>query len=361
MLVVDDNEVNLLVAKTTLNQYGIVAEAVQSGALALEKLENTTFDLVILDCIMPEMNGHETAKRIRALSGARAKTPIIAYTSNSPESVREEFADVDVTDVLIKPLDTIELTKVLLKYLPSEKLLDKEDVLKELAAIGAAVESIENTEKSQLQLALEQVPELDYMTGLHFASDNEENFFKVVSTASTSMKNIAANIGEFAGLLRVGQATGGYDIAAFRIDAHSMKGVCACIGLDSLSKQSAELERFAIDGADFTALTGELADYSRRLAETGSAISAALSSYKQEEEDSADIIRMEPAQYLALWKETMEYVRCFEIDEIREGLTKLRASAEDAAVRAKLKEALEASEVFDYGKVAEILRENIPG
>lgn len=365
MLVVDDNEVNLLIAKTTLNQYGISVEAVQSGALALEKLESMDFDIIILDCMMPEMSGHETAQHIRALGGAKAKTPIIAYTANEPDSVREEFADVEVTDVLIKPLETIALTKVLLKYLPNEKLLDKEDVLAELAAIGAAVEVEEPTEKTELQKALEQVPDLDYMTGLHFASDNEENYYNVISTACESMKSIAVNVGFFATQLASGGlAPAGdfvYDSAAFRIDAHSMKGVCACIGMDALSKTSAELERAAIDGMDFSTKIEELCLYSNHLSDAGNSIAVALAGYRSSiKSDVVEFVSMEPEAYKALWDETLEYVRCFAIDEIRQGLEGLFAATADATLRSQLKNAIDASNLFDYSKVSAILKDNKP-
>lgn len=110
-LAVDDNEVNLMIAKAVLEQYGIEVDPVQSGEEAIQKVKNSEYDIIIMDCIMPNMDGHETCLHIRNLSGKRARTPIVAYTTNQEDETLRQYADVGVEDVLLKPLETIELTK----------------------------------------------------------------------------------------------------------------------------------------------------------------------------------------------------------------------------------------------------------
>ncbi len=365
VLVVDDNEVNLLVAKATLQQYGISVEAVQSGAEALEKLAAMPFDLVILDCIMPEMDGHETAKRIRALNNDRAATPIFAYTSNDLEVVVKEFADVGVTDALIKPLDTIELTKLLLKYLPDEKLLDKEEVLAELKLLGSGVEQDDDIEKTPLFEALGKVKGLSYATGLHYASDNEENYRKVVSSACESMKKISVNIGMFAKNLKNPGTPDPefiYDSSNLRVDSHSMKGVCACIGMAELSETSAALEKKVLEDVDLSTITDELTTYSEKLSDAGNMLQKALDEYnaKTESKEAEDIVEMPEDEYKKLWKDTEDAVRCFDIDAICVGLKSLLRATKDKNLRAALRTAGDAAERFDYSEVSKVLTDNRP-
>lgn len=365
VLVVDDNEVNLLVAKATLQQYGINVEAVQSGAEALEKLAASAFDLIILDCIMPEMNGHETAKRIRALNNDRAGIPIVAYTSNNLEDVLKEFADIGVTDALIKPLDTIELTKVLLKYLPDEKLLDKDEVLSELKLLGSGVDQEDEIEHTPFFDALTKVKGLDYATGLHYASDNEDNYRKVVSSACESMKSISENIGLYVKQMTDSRSVDpafAYDAGKLRVDSHSMKGVCACIGMAEISETSAALEKKVIAEVPPDAFKDELSEYAEKLAEAGHMLQTALDEYneKTEKQEAEEIVEMPEGEYKSLWKDTEEAVRCFDIDSICVGIKALLRATKDSDMRAALKRAGDAAERFDYGVVSQVLTEYRP-
>ena len=362
-LVVDDNEVNLLVAKTTLQQYGITVDTAQSGQEALDKLENSIFDVIILDCIMPEMNGHETACRIRALNNDRASIPVVAYTSNNLEDVIRDFADVGVTDALIKPLDTIELTKVLLKYLPDEKLLDKEEVLAELKLIGSGVEEAETFEKTPFFEALSKVKGLDYATGLHYSSDNEGNYRKVVSSSCESMKVISGNIAMYVKKLQNPQSADPsfvYDSAQLRVDSHSMKGVCACIGMAEVSETSAAIEKKVIAETAPETMVEELSAYSEKLSEAGHMLQTALDEFNSatESKEAEEIVEMPEDQYKALWQDTEEAVRTFDIDAICNGIKSLLRATSDPDRRAALKSASEAAERFDYTAVSDVLSKN---
>ena len=86
------------------------------------------------------------------------------------------------------------------------------------------------------------------------------------------------------------------------------------------------------------------------------ALTNAIVPFLQEaEEQDADIVPMEASAYAELWKDTEESIEMFDIDAIQEGLKRLYAATERGEKRDALKEAMEASEVFDYTKVAELL------
>ncbi len=352
VLVVDDNEVNLLIAKTTLESYAINVSVAASGAEALEKAGATpdTFDLVILDCIMPEMDGHETARRMRELG---IDTKIVAYTANSVSDVLRDFADVGVQDVLLKPLNTIELTKVLLKYLPDAKLPDKEQTLKELALLGGAA-PVEN-KKSALAELLEKVPELDFLTGLHYSADNEENYINVLRAAQESMRANASSLGAFAEIMDEGKPLSADETKQFRVITHSMKGVCASIGIDPLSKTAAELEKAAIDNPDGVCISN-VATYAEALYKAGSALLSSLEEYDASKSpEPARTLVLSAEAFNKLLADTAASVKLFDIDAIAEGLKTLHAAARSDSERDALKTAIDSAGCFDYKKVAETL------
>jgi PAS domain S-box-containing protein len=114
ILLAEDNEVNQLLLKEVLTQYGIHVDIANDGNEALAKMELTNYNLILMDINMPNVSGLE------ALNIARYKNitiPIIALTANAMEGDREKFIDIGFNDYLSKPLDFTELKRVLIKYL----------------------------------------------------------------------------------------------------------------------------------------------------------------------------------------------------------------------------------------------------
>jgi two-component system chemotaxis response regulator CheY len=112
ILVVDDNAINRKLAVAMLKKRGWLAEEVDSGLAALERLAAVTFDGVLLDISMPGMDGEEVCRRIRAdstLAGLR----LIAYTAHAMESEKQRFLDSGFDMILIKPITMQNLQVVL--------------------------------------------------------------------------------------------------------------------------------------------------------------------------------------------------------------------------------------------------------
>jgi len=127
ILLVEDNRINQMVAKGILNKLGLCfIDIANNGAECLEKLaqEKSTlnFDVVLMDCQMPEMDGYEASRQIRAGSAGKLNTniPIIAMTANAMADDKQKCLDAGMDDYLSKPIDADLLREKLLHWLSGD-------------------------------------------------------------------------------------------------------------------------------------------------------------------------------------------------------------------------------------------------
>jgi signal transduction histidine kinase/CheY-like chemotaxis protein len=121
VLIVDDLEINVEIAAELLTIAEIEADTALSGREALEKCKLVKYDLILMDHMMPEMDGIETAAAIRALEGDLYKdVPVIALTANAVSGVREMFIQNGMNDFVSKPIEIKDLLTALKKWLPAE-------------------------------------------------------------------------------------------------------------------------------------------------------------------------------------------------------------------------------------------------
>ena len=118
--VVDDNKVNLRVAVTQLREFGVIPEVFSSGEAILKALgRGRQYDMIFMDHMMPEMDGVETTKYIRAMSSEYCKNvPVIALTANAITGVETEYKAAGMNDWLFKPVKLDDLKSMIIKYLP---------------------------------------------------------------------------------------------------------------------------------------------------------------------------------------------------------------------------------------------------
>ena len=109
ILLVDDNDINRMVARYMLEPAGAQVIEAASGAEALKLFEDEPFDLVLLDASMPVMSGEETLKRLRVLNQAGAHVPVIALTAHAGQGERERFLAMGMDDYIPKPIVEDEL------------------------------------------------------------------------------------------------------------------------------------------------------------------------------------------------------------------------------------------------------------
>ena len=124
ILVADDNSINQIVARSILTKLGYTAAFVANGLEVLEMLKNASFDLILMDCQMPEMDGFEATRRIRASEIDEIRTiTIIALTANVSESDSKQCIAAGMNDFLAKPIVIDSLDKMLLRWIARQNRL----------------------------------------------------------------------------------------------------------------------------------------------------------------------------------------------------------------------------------------------
>jgi CheY-like chemotaxis protein len=119
-LVVEDNAINQMLAAALLDRLGIASTVVADGEQALERLQARRWDVVLMDCQMPVMDGYEAIRRWREMEHARGlpRTPVIALTANAMEGDRDRCLAAGMDDYLSKPIDRAALAARLATWLP---------------------------------------------------------------------------------------------------------------------------------------------------------------------------------------------------------------------------------------------------
>ena len=119
ILVVDDNSVNRLVAAAHLGRLGCTVDVAIDGHEALKALGRNTYDLVLMDCQMPDLDGLQATRAVRAGEGSGRRTPIVALTASALKGHRETCFAAGMDDYLAKPIGTEDLRRVLDRWLPN--------------------------------------------------------------------------------------------------------------------------------------------------------------------------------------------------------------------------------------------------
>lgn len=221
ILVVDDNSTNLLVAKRLISLYGARIDTAESGIQALKMVQKKDYDIVFMDHMMPELDGIETAQAIRSLGGKYGKLTIVALTANVVSGAAELFRESGMDDFLGKPIEMSELNRVLSRYIPAEKQLQKEDENETKARL------VDNSFISQLK----EIEGLDIPAALAQCNNDEQLLSDILRSAATTptVKNLC-------------EAFEKQDLRSYTIYVHGIKGALRNVGMKELGDLAYELE-----------------------------------------------------------------------------------------------------------------------
>ena len=249
-LAVDDEEMNLVVAKGVLGSYGIEVDICLSGREAVERCASTAYDVVFLDHMMPGFDGVQTLKKIRELQdGALQDLPVIALTANTVSGAREMFRSEGFTEFVPKPIERTVLERVLRRVLPKRFIQYGEGPAEAPEAEEAAPARTppEAAGKAEPKTAAkEEAPEeaaspydrlsqagINVELGLNYCGGDEKFFQKMLSMFLAQSEG---KRGEIVSLYEAG------NWADYAIKVHALKSTALTIGAEALSAQAKELE-----------------------------------------------------------------------------------------------------------------------
>ena len=223
VLIVDDNEVNLLVAQRMLEQLGYDVETTASGEEAIEANEKEDYTAILIDSQMPGMSGNQATRIIREREGDKRHTPIIALTANAMTEDRERAFAAGVDDYLSKPVFVEELEASLRRVLSGSV---------EVANLSASALHAGPTASSLPDRVLDFsiIEELSKIRG----SGNVDLFTEL---ADQFLKQMPAWLRELDAAARDG------DTQLVRRQAHRLLGLCRQIGAERMAALCARLER----------------------------------------------------------------------------------------------------------------------
>jgi PAS domain S-box-containing protein len=121
VLVAEDQPINQLVLQRQLESFGLEVEVVENGARAVEAVSEGAFDLVLMDCRMPELDGYEAVRRIRAAEYPGRRVPIVAITANAIREQIDACFEAGMDDFLTKPYRQEDLSRLLRAWLPRDR------------------------------------------------------------------------------------------------------------------------------------------------------------------------------------------------------------------------------------------------
>lgn len=125
ILLAEDNPVNQIVALGMLKKYGCHVTPAADGSETLKHFQGQAFDLILMDCQMPVMDGYEATQAIRKLEATQQEhhTPIIAFSANTTKIDYEKCLKSGMDGCISKPIETADLERTLITWLPPEKRL----------------------------------------------------------------------------------------------------------------------------------------------------------------------------------------------------------------------------------------------
>ncbi|MCR5626880.1 MAG: response regulator, partial [Lachnospiraceae bacterium] len=118
ILIVEDIEINRNILEMILTEMGCIVSSAENGVIAVDMVKESSFDLVLMDIQMPEMDGFEATRTIRALKeNPMSEVPVIAVTANSSAEDRKTASESGMNDMVPKPIDPSKLKETMLRYL----------------------------------------------------------------------------------------------------------------------------------------------------------------------------------------------------------------------------------------------------
>lgn len=231
ILAVDDLPVNLMVLTNMLKSTEVQVDTATSGKEAIELAQQNHYDIILMDHLMPEMDGIQTYSKLKEMDTMCNNTPVIMLTANALAGLREQYMHVGFADYISKPVKGDKLESVIKNHLPPELVLEDDG-----NNSPAGKQSMD-----KLSVLTETLPSINLSIGLPFCCDSEEFFLEILRQFSENDR-----------YEQMQTQFENDDFEGYRINAHALKSTSLSIGLEKLSERARSSEyALKIDNIEF--------------------------------------------------------------------------------------------------------------
>jgi CheY-like chemotaxis protein len=246
VLLVEDNEINRLYAKSVLKKWQCQTDTAENGLVAIEKVKNNSYDVVLMDIQMPILDGYETTKAIRLMDSEIAQVPIVALTANATKSDVEKCLAAGMNDYLPKPFTPNDLYRKLFQELHIKPRY---------------------REKKKIQKPKSSAYNLEYLRSV--SGNNEEFIREMITTFTQTIPPILKEIEE---------ATDQLDWSRVSKLSHKIKPSFTLMGMSALRNTVATIEEYGREKTNLKELPGMIHQFIRTCEEALPELSSEINS-----------------------------------------------------------------------------------
>ena len=224
VLIVDDMVVNRLILSELLESNGVASDLAESGKECIDLCRENTYDLILLDHRMPELDGIDTLLQLKRIFEAQGRViPVVCHTTEDARNNTNLYKAAGFADVLFKPIQPKLLSEILMRYLPEGTVIDEE----------------KKAEEARIHEEISKLPDwIREMDGinLHSAIEHCETAGDYIEALSVFVGSIEKKSGEIERYADEG------DLKMYTMRVHSLKSMSRLVGAELLADMSFELE-----------------------------------------------------------------------------------------------------------------------
>lgn len=220
ILLVEDNSINQEIANELLGQVGVNISIANNGSEAVAMVEENKYDIILMDCQMPIMDGYEATRTIREMKQF-ADLPIVAMTANAMQGDRDKCLEAGMNDYVSKPINPRDLYSTLIKWLPEKEAQGE--------GVNHPPDGGDESEADEFS----NIIGINVKEGLGRVNGNKKLYHKLLTKFYQDNLNIESELQKIL-------EDGDFELAARM--AHTIKGVSATIGVDKIADASEVIE-----------------------------------------------------------------------------------------------------------------------
>lgn len=329
ILVVDDNAANAFALSTMVKKLGFEADMVSSGMEAVNHACQRDYDVILMDHLMPDMDGVAAVKQIRFIMEKEKNPVIIGISATIDEEVTAAFENVGADGVLKKPVKLESLKEKLAAF----GIVGGKEQAEELQAEDIDVDAV-----------FSDVEGLDYQKGIELLAGSVNNYVKVLGVC---VRNIRENYDAIDLIRDTSQ------MDRFALHFHSLKGIFLNIGADRMAEESKELE-LAAKAGQLEVIREKLQEYMERVDAFDVSLGKAYDSYMAANQAKYSGEEVSDSEFAKKLEQLAGYIQDFEYIEITETLEGLLNGC-SGEKHSQLEKVSDAIQSFDYDEALELV------